>query len=144
MRALLILYFALFLSACGSSESGGPVEIIWDRDDCARCRMVLSDRHHAAQIRGGEKQEVFKFDDIGCALTWLSKQSWKDAPETQLWVMDYQNGTWLNGKTAYYVTGQNTPMDYGLGANARQGEGMITFTAATALILAKSAQHEHH
>ena len=64
------LIVLLALSAC-SDNGTGPVEVKWDRDACERCRMVLSDRYHAAQIRGGpadRKARVYKFDDIGGAI----------------------------------------------------------------------------
>jgi hypothetical protein len=41
--------------------------------------MVISDRRFAAEMRGGEKNIVFKFDDIGCAVFWLRDKA-KDFP----------------------------------------------------------------
>jgi copper chaperone NosL len=46
-------------------------EIKWDRETCVRCSMVISDRRFAAQLRGGPKNTVFKFDDIGCFAFWI-------------------------------------------------------------------------
>ena len=72
---------ALALSACGKSGwPEGMVEIKWDRDTCVRCSMVISDRRFAAQMRGGPKNMVFKFDDIGCVIFWL-----KDNLKTYPW-----------------------------------------------------------
>lgn len=143
MRIALLLS-SILIAACGESKRDGPAEVTWDRDACERCRMVLSDRHYAAQIRGGPKREAFKFDDLGCAVIWLEQQAWKDAPATQIWVDDYETGAWLNARTAFYQPGQTTPMDYGLGATPQKTEGTLDFAAAKAEILDKEAQSRHH
>jgi len=76
-RRFIVAGFALTplaaaLSACGKSGAcrrhGGDQV---DRDTCVRCSMVISDRRFAAEMRGGEKNIVFKFDDIGCAVFWM-------------------------------------------------------------------------
>ena len=45
------LALLLLLAACSGDPGTGPAEVTWDRDACARCNMVLSDRHHSAQVR---------------------------------------------------------------------------------------------
>ncbi len=92
----------------------------WDRDACERCRMVLSDRNHSAQVRwfpaGKKRTKVHLFDDIGCAIIWLDDKPWKDALTTEIWVTDHRTGAWINARKAIYVKGERTPMEYGLGA----------------------------
>ena len=63
---------ALMLSACGDDGdwAEGMLPIKWDRDTCLHCMMVISDRRFAVEIRGGHRNDAFKFDDIGCAATW--------------------------------------------------------------------------
>jgi len=128
----LIVLSMLVLSAC--SENGtGPVEVKWDRDACERCRMVLSDRYHAAQIRGGpagSKARVYKFDDIGGAIVWLQDKTWQDDAGTELWVNDHRDGRWIDGYKASYVSGQRTPMDFAIGAQDEPAEGGMTFQQA--------------
>lgn len=132
LRAGLLAVSALLLSAC--SENGtGPVEVKWDRDACERCRMVLSDRYHAAQIRGGpagEKARVYKFDDVGGAIVWLQEKTWRDDAGTELWVNDHRDGRWIDGHKATYVSGQRTPMDFAIGAQDEAAEGGMTFEQA--------------
>ena len=41
----------LLLAACSGAPETGPKAVKWDRDACARCRMVLSERPYAAQVR---------------------------------------------------------------------------------------------
>lgn len=130
----------LFLVACSRDPGTGPVEVRWDRDTCARCRMVVSEHIFAAEVRGGPKREVHKFDDLGCAIVWLANQPWKDDPTTEIWVADFRAGHWLDARKAYYVSVTNTPMDYGLGAVADAAPGSIDFEAAKAKVFAKEEE----
>lgn len=135
--ALLVILFigaTILLAGCSGDAGTGPVEVKWDRDACERCNMVLSDRHHAAQIRhtpaGGGRSRVYKFDDIGCAVLWLDQRPWRQEPGVEIWVTDHRSGDWLDARTAHYVTGQLTPMQYGLGAQPDPAPGSLSFTEA--------------
>lgn len=123
MRLLIVtLFMSWIVSGCGDPGTG-PVDVHWDRDSCERCRMILSDRKHAAQIRyDDEKQRsrVRMFDDIGCAVIWLEDKPWRDSPSTEIWTTDHRNGEWIDAQSAYYVKGQLTPMEYGIGAQSQQ------------------------
>jgi len=134
-RPLLILaLLALLLTACSGDPGTGPKEVKWDRDACERCRMVLSDRNYSAQVRywpeGKKRSKVLGFDDVGCATLWLEEQSWKDDPRVEIWVTDHRNGQWIDARTAAYVKGKITPMEYGLGAQSDPAEGALTFEQA--------------
>ena len=107
------------LTGCADDPGSGPVEVKWDRDVCARCNMVLSDRKHAAQVRytpADRRSQVWLFDDLGCAVLWLDKQPWGSDPAVEIWVNDHQHGNWIDARSARYLPGQITPMEYGLGA----------------------------
>ena len=146
----MLVLSVLILAGC-SENATGPVEVNWDRDSCERCRMVLSDRKHAAQVRGGpatERAKVYKFDDIGGAVVWLEDKAWRDDPATELWVTDHRDGRWIDGRKAIYLSGQMTPMDFGFGAqDAPSTEGM-SYQQARARILdneaRRQAQSGHH
>lgn len=138
---LFALAIIPLLPACSRDTGHGPGEVHWDRDVCKRCGMALSDRHYATQVRGGPKREVFKFDDIGCALFWLKDQPWADAAETEIWVNDFRTGEWLDARKAHYLSGKTSPMAYGYGAqggdkNAPEAGG-IDFAAMKADILSR-------
>lgn len=132
--AALLLAALLLLAACSGDPGTGPVEVRWDRDVCARCNMVLSDRRHAAQVRhtptDGGRSQLYRFDDIGCAVLWLAQQPWRDQPGVEIWVTDHRDGRWLDARQAHYVTGQLTPMQYGLGAQTQAGPDTLDFGAA--------------
>lgn len=115
---------AALLSAC--AEEGhwpdGMVPFKWDRDACTRCKMIISDRRFAAQIRGGPSNLAFKFDDIGCATTWraekLKEHPWATDTATRFWVADFsgKGERWLNAQSAHYLSGKTSPMGYNYAA----------------------------
>ena len=136
-RIFLLGAIGLLLAACSREPETGPVELKWDRDTCKRCSMAISDRHYAAQVRGGPKKQAFKFDDIGCAVHWLKDQPWANDPATEIWVTDFRSGKWLDARAASYVTGKTTPMAYGYGASGETVPGSIGFEEVRKQLLAK-------
>jgi len=142
-----LLLLAFLLSGCSGQDATGPVEVRWDRDTCTRCAMAVSDRYSAAQVRGapaGQATRVYTFDDIGCAVIWLDGQSWKDDARTEIWVAEMHTGNWIDARTAQYVTGKITPMDYGLGAQREALPGSLDFTQAMKHIYAKKSHGHPH
>lgn len=131
---------ALALAACTQQGSAGPAEVKWDRDTCGNCSMVLSDRHFAAQVRGGPKDEVKKFDDVGCAIGWLAKQPWGFDAATRIWVTRHTDGAWVDARTARYVAGKTSPMGFNFGAVDPGGEG-VSFDELKAQVLAFKQPH---
>lgn len=155
-RIIYILFFATFslvLSACSGEPETGPVEVKWDQDNCERCRMMLSDRNFAAQIRyfpEAKRSRVVKFDDIGCAVLWIKDQQWNNDPKTQIWVADHSSGEWIDARTATYIRKNNSPMGYDLGAQAEAALGGLNFAEAKQHIEevenkfnAHGSQHDH-
>jgi nitrous oxide reductase accessory protein NosL len=144
----LLLTIPLLLIACGGPPETGPVDARWDRTVCKRCRMVLSDRNHAAQIRympaGKQRTQVEMFDDIGCAILWLDEQAWKDSPDIEIWVNDWRNGNWIDARTATYIIGQTTPMEYGLGAQSENAADGLTFDQARTHIQQVEERYNTH
>jgi len=144
-KCILLSCFFLFAAGCTPVETSGPGEVRWDRETCTRCNMAVGDRSFAAQVRGGpggEKSRLYKFDDIGCAVIWLDTQAWKDDALTEIWVADHHNGEWTDARTAHYVSGKISPMNYGLGAQAEAAEGALDFSQAIEHI--KMAENELH
>ena len=60
------------------------------------------------------------------------------------------NGDWINAKTAYYIKGHVTPMEFGLGAQQLQSQDAMSFADAKKQIFTKEAStnmhgdHNHH
>ncbi len=126
---------AMLLTACGEDKDlpNGMAVFKWDRDVCTRCRMAISDHRFASQIRGGPKDTVFKFDDIGCAATWLAEKGkeypWMADVATRIWVAEFaSNGkNWLDATAAHYVGGKTSPMGYNYAAYAKAQGDSISF-----------------
>jgi ABC-2 type transport system ATP-binding protein len=148
-RRFLAAGFALHLwplrSPLRQSDRPEGMPIKWDRDTCVRCNMVISDRRFAAEMRGGPKNTVFKFDDIGCAMFWLRDKAkdyaWITAAETRLWVADVGSKgnevTWLEARAASYLGNRTSPMGYNFGATAHPQPGSVDFQTMRVHILAK-------
>ena len=137
----------LLLAACSGDPGTGPRDVKWDRQACDRCRMVLSDPKHAAQVRVPEaegRSRVLFFDDLGCALIWLEDKPFRDAPALEIWVNDWHDGAWLDARRAHYLPGQVTPMEYGLGAQREAQAETLDFTAAKAHVLALEQRQRYH
>lgn len=150
-QRVLLSFFFLLVSACSPPPETGPGEVRWDRETCTRCSMAIGDHNYAAQVRGaaaGEKTKLYKFDDFGCAVLWLQKQSWKDETRTEIWVTDFRNGQWVDARKAIYIENKLTPMNYGLGAvDGAQRDvfaGSLDYSQAKAYIMRSETEHHQH
>ncbi len=148
IRPMLHILLGMLLTACSMYKDTGPREVKWDRDSCERCRMVLSDRNFAAQIRyfadGKERSKVALFDDIGCATLWLEDKPWKNDRRTEIWVVDQQSGKWIDARRATYLTGMLSPMEYGLAARAEPVKGGLTYAQAKQHVLEVEQRFNKH
>ena len=121
MKKILFLLSALFLtltfSGCEKRSTTAVAEVHWDRDMCARCVMVVSDRVNTVQVRHPDTGKTYMFDDLGCTVLWFEEENieWKD--KAVIWINDNKTGKWINARTAFYDTGNITPMDYGFAAH---------------------------
>ncbi len=126
--SLLTPVAGVLLAACSDDTASWPAGMLpikWDRDTCARCAMVISDRRFAAEVRGAGTQQVAKFDDIGCAVTWCAEKTkqhpWLTEATTRLWVAEFavRGQRWLDAKAAHFAPGPRSPMGYDLAAHAQ-------------------------
>jgi copper chaperone NosL len=132
-RALALL-LALVAVACGRPE--GPRAIVWDREPCAHCHMLISDPSFAAQLetRNGD---LPAFDDPGCLLAYLSQH--RDTVR-RIWFHHMKEDRWIPGDRVAFVRVPRTPMGYGLGAVDAGTPGSISLDQAQALVAAHDAQ----
>ncbi|PLX37841.1 MAG: protein NosL [Hyphomicrobiales bacterium] len=138
LQGLVCTAVALPLGACFGEADTGPVDIRYDRQLCELCRMIISDPRYAAEVRGGPKNKVFFFDDIGDAIHFLQQEEWKDDPKTEIWVMDAEDGkTWLDARKAHFLPGQITPMDYGYAALGTARENTVSFDEMRKVVIEK-------
>jgi len=115
-----------------SAPTGDPV-VRYGQENCARCRMTISDARFAAAWREPSGKEKH-FDDIGCMV--LQQRETEIPESTRFWVNDYETQTWLDAATASYVLSKSidSPMAYGVAASAtpERADALATrFDAAT-------------
>lgn len=113
-RELLLGAAGLVLFACTKTDE--PVDPVWGKEPCAHCKMLVSDRRYAGQVVADGDRRYF--DDIGCMVGWLEGKK-----AERMWVRDAALGGWLEAKSARYVEGARTPMDFGFEARAEGGVG---------------------
>ena len=114
---LLALAIATIQTGCKERSKTDVAKVHWDRDMCARCVMVVSDRQNTVQIRDPKNGKSYMFDDIGCMVLWFKENhiSWENS--AIIWITDIQTGKWIDAKKAFYSTRNITPMAYGFSAH---------------------------
>lgn len=128
LKASAALLLAPALSRCG--ESKGPEPITWERDACEECRMIISERQFAAELRGGPRKRLYKFDDLGCAVVWAKRQGWNEDQWHEFWVMSHDDGkTWLEARQAHFLVNVRSPMNYNFAAVPTPREGAVDYAS---------------
>ncbi len=114
---VLILFISTLFSGCEEKPKTDIAKVHWDRDMCARCVMVVSDRKNTVQVKDPKTGKKYMFDDIGCTVLWFKEENipWKD--EAIIWITEVTTGNWINARTAFYDTDNITPMAYGFSAH---------------------------
>ncbi len=127
-RSALVSFGGAFVAAaCARADS--PVDPVWGKEPCAHCRMLVGDKRYASQILEAEGERRF-FDDIGCMILWMDAHR----PPARAWVREATSGVWLDARTAHYVQGARTPMDFGFEARAVDG---VSFETAREAVRAR-------
>jgi copper chaperone NosL len=124
---------ALALAACGAPEGVAP--IVWDREACAHCRMLIGEPRFAAQLQTGDGR-VESFDDPGCLLARLPEAG----PVRALWFHSVREDRWIPGDAVAFEAVPRTPMGYGLGAVDAGTPGAIPLAEAQARVAARAGR----
>ncbi len=133
MKIILFAFIALLsFSSCEKKDPLAIEKVHWDRDMCARCVMVVSDRHNTVQIKNPKTGKKYMFDDIGCTILWFKQEKihWQD--KAKIWITDFKSGDWIDARDAFYDTQNITPMSYGFSAHKskktiKKGQEIIDF-----------------
>jgi copper chaperone NosL len=128
--------FVLAVAAgAGCAPADGPQPIVYDREPCSHCRMLISEARFAAQLETSEG-EVQSFDDPGCLLAALAERK----PELgTLWFHHVREDRWLAGDQVAFEETGHSPMGYGLGAVAAGTPGALSLDEARARVAARGA-----
>lgn len=109
LNLLILMPLLMIFSACVEGEAK-PQDPLWERDSCAHCRMVLSEKRYAVQ-RILPNGQIHHYDDIVCAM------KHGHAPdEGKLYVRPDGGDEWVDAEKATYESGLRTPMNSGFGA----------------------------
>ena len=122
---ILLLLLSLSFIGCEKKVHEGPYNVHFDRDLCAECRMVISDRNYVAQLVDNTHSEAYNFDDIGCLFLWLQEHNDSWIQEANIYIADVKSAKFLEAKKAFWSQGHTTPMDFGLAAHERKPEGKL-------------------
>ena len=122
MMRLFFLFFLttftlLTTTGCEKKSNSEVREVHFDRDMCARCAMVVSDRKNTVQAINPTTGKHYLFDDIGCMILWFNDEKIPWENQAVIWVTDAKSGKWINARTAFYDTENITPMAYGFSAH---------------------------
>jgi copper chaperone NosL len=123
----LAVTLSMIAGGCKSSDELLP-EVVVDRSECAKCRMLISDGRFAGLIK---TSEYLMFDDLGCMLKYEQQVSPQEI--RGMWVRDYFLNIWIleNEAIFYRINDISTPMEYGYVAATRNNtEPTIAFNAA--------------
>lgn len=144
IRFLPVLSF-LFL---GCNAKSGPEQISLDRDVCKTCHMTISQPAFAAEVRAAAGQRLHRFDDFGCAIKYAGENNLLADPAVEIWVADSAAGgseiKWIDARRAYFLSGEHTPMDYGLRAQSSPADGALNFEQAKEAVSKPRAGSMHH
>lgn len=122
-KTVLLLVLVFSFLGCEKQDPNAAHKIHYDRDMCAECKMVISDRNYAVQIVNPERNKAYNFDDIGCAIIWMeqSTETWLDT--APMYVADQKTAELIPSREVYWAKGFTTPMDFGFGAFKVKPEG---------------------
>ena len=106
----------------------GPVEVLWDREACAHCRMHVGEPSFAAQLQLKDGR-VLHFDDPGCLLRYEADRH----PDVHAaWFHHSREERWLSRERTAFSPTSPTPMGYGLGAVEVGTPGAVSVAEALA------------
>jgi copper chaperone NosL len=119
IRLLATLPLAAALLPVVGCRAEGPRAIRVGEEECAHCRMRISQEAFAAQLRS-DRGRTWVFDSIECMVGWA--QEAVELPEERVagwWVTDFEApGTWLEAARAVYLRSEHLRSPMGLGLSA--------------------------
>ena len=131
LAMVLAVIAGVVLVVRGAQQLPGEVQpIIWHRQPCTHCQMLIGEPTHAAQLITAEG-EVLAFDDPGCAMRYIDERR---PTVHRLWFHHGTDDRWLPAADVAFTTGATTPMGFGLLAVDRGTPGALDLAAASARV----------
>jgi copper chaperone NosL len=133
------------LAGCGGTEAVSPPVIHYGEQECAECRMIVSEERFAAGAvaRVDGRLESFAFDDLGCMLTWADGAG---REVLGLFVHDLDSAEWIEAARAFYLRSRHvhTPMAFGVAAYAERERALAAQTAMSGEVIDFAGLEERH
>lgn len=137
----MFLFAVVIVGSCvlgwgcgGGADAQSPPEILYGRDTCRECMMIVSEARYAAGYTDADGLPV-AFDDVGCMVRFVNE---KGRPPHVLWVADYNNGEWVRAASAWFVQSGDiaTPMGSGIVAVSSESSARELAAERSGTILA--------
>lgn len=98
LSSVLLIMFGL--QACqGNSE---PKPIKYGSDQCAYCKMTISDARFGTQLQT-KKGRVYNFDDVQCMISFVKESNVKKEEVAAYFLPDYSSNKLLPADKMFYL-----------------------------------------
>ncbi len=112
--SIIFLPLLLVLSSC----SDKPEAISFGTEECAHCKMTISDKRFGAELVT-KKGKNYKFDSIECLCGFLLEKTVDENDIATEWVIDYaQPGQFIPARKAWYLRSEKVQSPMGLNLSA--------------------------
>jgi copper chaperone NosL len=107
---MIMLLLAVAQIVGCSRQTDGPPKLVVDRNECTRCKMLISDTRYASALKS---KKYMVYDDIGCMLDDMKIKSSLHVEE--LWFRDFRTDEWISAEQSLFFVhnSRKTPMGYG-------------------------------
>jgi copper chaperone NosL len=108
MKNQFKIFFVALLTLLLSC-SNDPEPIIFGHDECALCKMTISDEKYGAEIVNINGKN-YKFDALECMAKYLNDKEIEQEKVHSVWTVDYANPKQLiDAEKAYYLRSRSLP-----------------------------------
>jgi len=105
----LIVLAVLFLGGCSQK----PQKVRYGEEQCAHCKMVITDSRFAAEIVTS-KGKAIKFDAIECMAAYLHDHPEINEKSAALWVSNFaEPGSWIDQNKAIFIQSEKVQSPMG-------------------------------
>jgi copper chaperone NosL len=125
-QLIRIIALILLLFAVASCERG-PEQIHYGSEECAYCRMIISEPQYGSQLVT-KHGLVYKFDSIECLAAYEMSGEVQADHVHSLWVPDFPAGPeWVPAQEAHYLHSESlrSPMGLSISAYADYDEAVL-------------------
>lgn len=105
----LIVLAVSFLDGCSQE----PQKVRYGEDQCAHCKMVITDTRFATEIVTS-KSKAIKFDAIECMAAYLHDHPEINENTAALWISNFaEPGSWIDQKKAIFIQSEEVQSPMG-------------------------------